>query len=142
MQDTENEFRSELPDLMRLMQNMRPSTRERTAREGWTYGTDSLLKKIDNAMQTGQFKFRNGRAASAKDLAAFLYKINFLTARRDIGDTILRRDFEQSRYLQSQFVDFGFDWEVHPAYRWALQPQDVFSIFDTLKPTADESIQA
>ena len=33
--------------------------------------------------------------------------------------------------------DPGFDWEVHPAYRWALQPDDLTSIFDHLVLTAD-----
>jgi hypothetical protein len=72
-------------------------------------------------------------------LAAFLYKINFLTARKELPDLIERKYFEESRYLQSRFVDFGFDWEVHPAYRWALQPEDQKSIFIDLKLSSDDS---
>jgi hypothetical protein len=40
---------------------------------------------------------------------------------------------ERNRYLNDQFVDFGFDWEIHPAYRWALQPTsfaDIFQVTD------------
>jgi hypothetical protein len=62
-------------------------------------------------------------------LAEFLYKIDFITARKDTNDEIVRRFFEQNRILQNQFADFGFHWEIHPAYRWALQPGDDMSIF-------------
>jgi hypothetical protein len=139
IQDTVNEFRSELPDVERLLFGMKPSKKERTAKEGYTYTTAQLLQKIQNIQEQGQFKMRSGRTADAKDLAAFMYKINFITARKDLGDLIERRYFEDSRYLQSRFADFGFDWEVHPAYRWALQPDDLNSIFAELKPSSDDS---
>jgi hypothetical protein len=71
-------------------------------------------------------------------LAQFLYKINFLTARKDLQTgEIVRMYFEQNRYLSSELVDFGFDWEVHPAYRWALQPQDIRAIFYSLALSDD-----
>jgi hypothetical protein len=118
---------------------MKPSKRERTTRQGYAYETAQLLQKIQNIQEQGQFRFKSGRTADTKDLAAFLYKINFLTARKDSGDLIQRRYFEQSRYLQSRFVEFGYDWEVHPAYRWALQPEDIDSIYKTLKLSSDDS---
>jgi len=137
IQDTINEFRSELPEVERLVLNMRPTKRERTAKQGYVYETADLLTKIRNIQEQGQFQYKMGRVASAKDLAAFMYKINFLTARKERADTIVRKYFEEQRYLQSEFVEFGFDWEVHPAYRWALQPEDPASIFDSLKLTAE-----
>lgn len=139
MQDTVNEFRSELPDIERLLFGMRPSKKERVARLGYTYSTASLLQKIKNIQEQGQFRFAGNRLADERDLATFLFKINFITARKDMGDLIDRRYFEESRYLQSRFVDFGYDWEVHPAYRWALQPEDIESIFASLKLTSDGS---
>ncbi|HWB10242.1 MAG TPA: hypothetical protein VG826_13510 [Pirellulales bacterium] len=138
IQDTINEFRSELPAIERLLLNMKPNRRERTTKEGYVYGTDALLKKIENVMQSGEFKFANRRVAAPKDLAAFMYKINFLTARKEVPNGIVRRYFEENRYLQNEFADFGFDWEVHPAYRWALQPDDVRKIYETLTLSADE----
>lgn len=137
IQDTINEFRSELPHIERLLLNMKPSKKERTAREGYVYRTDGLLKKIDNIMQSGAFTFTNGRKADRKDLAAFMYKINFLTARKEGNGGIVRKYFEESRYLSSTFSDFGFDWEVHPAYRWALQPDGLADLYDSLKLSAD-----
>jgi len=88
-------------------------------------------------MQSGVFKFSSGKIADKKDLAAFMFKINFLTARKEEGEYIQRKYFEESRYLSNQFVDFGFDWEMHPAYRWALQPENLKDVFIQMKPNAD-----
>jgi hypothetical protein len=138
VQDTVNEFRSELPDIERLLLGMRPTRQEKTGRAGYVYATAPLLQKIGYIQEQGEFKFRDRHVGSAKELAAFLYKINFLTARKERDDLIVRRYFEEQRYLQSQFVDFGFDWEVHPAYRWALQPESVESIYRSLRLSADD----
>ena len=66
-----------------------------------------------------------------------MYKINFITARKEAGDFIQRRFFEESRYLSHKFADFGFDWEVHPAYRWALQPDNLSDVFESLRASED-----
>lgn len=137
LQDTINEYRSELPDVERLLLGMKPSREEKKAKLGYVYTTELLLRKVSNIQQGGVFKFHNGKVADQKDLAAFLYKINFITARKENGDSVERRYFEESRYLSNKFVDFGFDWEVHPAYRWALQPDNMQDIFNTLKPSAE-----
>lgn len=137
LQDTVNEYRSELPEVERLLLGMKPSREEKKAASGYVYTTDGLFTKIRNIQQSGIFKFHGGKAADVKDLAAFLYKINFITARKESGDFIQRRFFEESRYLSHKFVDFGFDWEVHPAYRWALQPDNLTEVFDTLRASAD-----
>lgn len=137
LQDTINEYRTELPQVERLLFGMKPSKKERTAKEGYTYETARLLTKIKAIEEQGAFKFATGRVASPKDLAAFLYKINFITARKDLGSMIDRKYFEESRYLQASFVDFGYDWEIHPAYRWALQPDDINSVLSQMKPSLD-----
>ncbi|MCC8248030.1 P-loop ATPase, Sll1717 family [Saccharothrix luteola] len=139
IQDTVNEFRSELPDIKRLILNMRPTVKEKTAKAGYVYTTADLYKKLDNIQEQGKFTFKTGRVATTKELAIFLYRINFLTGRRETTNGIVRKYFEEQRYLQDEFVDFGFDWEIHPAYRWALQPEDYDSIFDRLElSTLDE----
>lgn len=130
MQDTFNEFRSELPEIERLLVNMKPNRLEKQASLSYSFTTDGLLKKINNIIQQGRFRFKNGKEATARDLAAFLYKINFLTARKVLASgEIDRQYFEENRYLSAQFADFGYDWEVHPAYRWALQPDTIEDIF-------------
>lgn len=139
IQDTINEFKSELPEVGRLILNMKPNRIERKASAGYVYKTDALLKKIEDICQLGKFTFRNGTVADPKDLALFLYKINFLTARKVLSDgEINRRYFEENRYLSAKFSDFGYDWEIHPAYRWALQPDTVDDIYERLDLSADE----
>jgi hypothetical protein len=138
LQDTVNEYRSELPDVERLLLGMKPSREEKKAASGYVYATEALFSKIRNIQQSGVFKFHGGRVADFKDLAAFLYKINFITARKEDGEFIQRRYFEESRYLSHKFVDFGFEWEVHPAYRWSLQPDNLSEVFDTLRASSDQ----
>lgn len=133
LQDTINEFVSELPDVERLILGMKPSKRQLKASENYNYSTNSLLEKIKSIEQQGIFKGRNNKTLSTKELAAFLYKIGFITARKVLPDgTINRKYFEQNRYLSSKFADFGYDWEVHPAYRWALQPDNIFDLLDSI----------
>lgn len=138
LQDTVNEFRSELPSIEKLLLAMKPSRKERTGQEGYVYTTDGLLKKINSIREQGQFKFATGEIGDSKRLAAFLYKINFLTARKTAQtDGVIRKYFEENRYLSNGFVDFGFDWEIHPAYRWALQPDNLSAIFSSTILTTD-----
>ncbi|EAC1961627.1 hypothetical protein D2184_05605 [Escherichia coli] len=133
LQDTINEFISELPDVERLILGMKPSKRQLKASENYNYTTNSLLAKLKSIEQQGAFKGRNNKNISTKELAAFLYKIGFITARKVLPDgTIDRKYFEQNRYLSSKFADFGYDWEVHPAYRWALQPDNIYDLIDSV----------
>lgn len=134
IQDTINEYKSELPNIENLLFGMRPSVKEKKAELGYVYTTAQLMAKLNKLIQNNNFKSKGGNHATAKDLAQFLYKINFLTARKEL-DTgeIQRKYFEENRYLSSAFVDYGYDWEVHPAFRWALQPDNINDIFDKLK---------
>lgn len=139
IQDTVNEYRTELPDLQRLVFGMKPTKKEQKDGIGFIYNTDGLLKKLGTLVNQGRFLFHDRKTASEKDLAAFLYKINFLTARKELKEgLILRKYFEENRYLSATAADFGFDWEVHPAYRWALQPDEITAILASLAPSADE----
>ena len=138
-QDTFNEYKSELPQIQRLIEGMRPTTKEVRANLGWIYTTDSLNKKLANICLQGQFIFSSGAKAGPKDLAQFLYKINFLVARKDHGrdGLIERKFFEENRYISSEFRDFGYDWEIHPAFRKHLQPESIFSLAKTIALSAD-----
>ena len=138
VQDTVNEYRSELPDIEALILNMKPNRKEREARQGYVYNTAALLEKLGNIMQSHALRFADRREPSRQDVAAFLYKINFLTARKETEAGIVRKYFEDNQYLSAALADFGFDWEVHPAYRWALQPESVQDIYNLLRLTADD----
>lgn len=132
LQDAINEFRSELPNLEVLLFGMRQTKKERRTSMSFLYSTDQLILKMKEIMSHANFYFTNGRAVTPKALIQFLYKIDFITARKDTIDRIDRKYFDQNKFLANEFVDFGYDWEVHPAYRWALQPQDVLDIFKTI----------
>lgn len=134
VQDTVNEYRSELPDIERLLINMKPNKKSFNK---YVYDTPELIKQITNITQGGKFVFTYSKiAASPKELAQFLYKINFITARKDHADgRIERKYFEENRYLSKDFADFGYSWEIHPAFRWALQPSTLEDIFAKLDLT-------
>ena len=139
IQDSINEYRSEMPEVERLLVGMKPTKRTRRTRDAYLYDTGALLKKLRNIMQGGRFRLATGREASEKELASFLYKTNFLIARKELeSGYIVRRYFEENRYLSSTFADFGFAWEVHPAYRWALQPDSVWDILNYFPPARDD----
>jgi hypothetical protein len=129
LQDIINEFRTELPEIKQLVYGMRPTRKEKTTLESYMFTNDQLITKLKNLMQQNNFSFANGHRVTALALAEFLYKIDLVTARKEEGGAIVRRYFDESRHLQNQFVDFGFKWEIHPAYRWALQPGEPDAIF-------------
>jgi hypothetical protein len=133
LQDTINEYRSELPIIDRLILGMRPTRAQRKLGNGYIYTTDQLLKKLRSIEEQGKFRWANGNLVDTKELAAFLFKINFITARKQTSSGIDRKYFEENRYLSNQFTEFGYDWEVHPAYRWALQPEDPMQVFAELE---------
>lgn len=133
LQDIINEFRSEMPDIEKLLLEMKPTRKERKTAESYQFSNDKLSKKIAEVMSHITLKFSNKRPVTAKSIIQFLYKIDFITARKELADgTIERRFFDRSRFLASEFTDFGFGWEIHPAYRWALQPQDIQAVIDSL----------
>ncbi len=133
LQDTINEFSSELPQIEKLLLGMRQTKRERRTSSSFLYATDRLVLKMKEIIDHSALHYKNGRPVTPKSLIQFLYKIDFITARKDTSSGIDRRYFDQNRFLASEVIDFGYDWEVHPAYRWALQPQDVTSILDSIQ---------
>ena len=138
IQDAINEYRSELPNIQHLLLNMKSNHKERINKKGFAYTTAELIQKINKICESHRFSFATGMAVDAKSLAAFMYKINFLIARKEQPNKIIRKYFEENRYLISGFADFGFDWEIHPAYRWALQPDNIDAIYETLQLTSED----
>jgi hypothetical protein len=117
------EYKSELIDIERLIFGMKPTGKVKDFSDVFNFKTHELKLKINKIIEQGAFKFANGKTANAQDLAQFLYKINFLTAWKRLEDgRIQRKYFEENNYLSSSFVDFGYNWEIHLAYRWALRP--------------------
>jgi hypothetical protein len=134
IQDLILEFRSEMPSIERLLYGMKPAEgRARQGKKGFLYQKDELMTKLRNIIGNQALSFKSGRPVTPSSIAEFLYKIDFILARNETDDG--KREwvyFDQNRMLQSQFVDFGFKWEVHPAYRWALNPRRVTTILDEM----------
>ncbi|QLH70082.1 hypothetical protein LRC39_04720 [Rhodopseudomonas sp. P1] len=134
LQDVINEFRSELPEIEKLLLHMRPTKKQRRTAESYQFTTDQLSVKLQEIMGHVSLRFTNGRYVTPRSLIQFLYKIDFITARKeDLAGKIDRKYFDESRFLASEIVEFGYDWEIHPAYRWALQPQDIQDVIDSLR---------
>lgn len=133
LQDTINEFSSELPQIDRLLLGMRQTKKERKASMSFLYTTDKLVSKMKEIKGHSNLSYTNKKLVTPRSLIQFLYKIDFITARKDTLSGIDRKFFDQNRFLAHEVVDFGYDWEIHPAYRWALQPQDVTSILNSIK---------
>jgi len=139
MQDLINEFRTEFPEIQKLLRGMKPSKRVMHTIEEFAFSNDRLVVKLKNLMSQARFLFTNGTPVNVHSLAQFLYKIDFLIARKRMPNgEIVRKFFDQNRYLNDQFVDFGFDWEIHPAYRWALQPADPLGILNVTELDSDD----
>lgn len=135
LQDTINEHRYELPDVERLLLGMKPSHKAKRTSEVFTYDNEKLKSKIAGIIQGGKFVYANGKEASTQDLIVFLYKINFIVGRKKGSDGYIdRKYFEENRYISNSFFNFGYDWEVHPAFRWALYPEsrDIFKTLDCM----------
>ena len=133
LQDTINEHNYELPDIERLLLGMKPSHEMKKSDKPFFYDKERLSRKIEGIMQNGKFYFANNKECTVEELIAFMYKINFLNARKDVaGGFIDRKYFEDNKYITTKSVDFGYDWEVHPAFRWALYPEtrDIFKYTD------------
>jgi energy-coupling factor transporter ATP-binding protein EcfA2 len=134
LQDTINEYKSELPTIDILLHNMRPTTQyKRSYKNYFIYTNDQLHKKIKNIMNNHNFTRNTGiekgagnriaiKVTSVKDLEFFLYKINFLLAIKDINGELEECYFEEQRYLLDEGADYGFKWKIHPAFHWALNP--------------------
>jgi energy-coupling factor transporter ATP-binding protein EcfA2 len=138
LQDIINEFGTEVTPIDRLLLAMKPTKAEKRAADSYTFSQDALDKKIGDVLQQINVKFANGTQATPRSVGQFLYKIDFIVARRLADDgTITRRFYDQSRFLFDQYLDFGFSWEIHPAYRWALQPDTLESVFEQIELGTD-----
>lgn len=132
LQDLVNEFKSEMPDIKSVLLKFKPSKKQRQTAINYKYTTAQLIEKIKNIRQQVTIKFNSGSIVSDLSIISFLYKIDFIIARSEKGGKAHWTYFDQRRFLANDAVDFGYQWEVHPAYRWAIQPNDVQDIIDSL----------
>ena len=82
--DTSTEYKSELPMIQELLLKMKPSQKELLA-SPCLFTREQLIKKLSNILSMSHFTFKDGKEVTPQSLAAFLYKINFITARKSTG---------------------------------------------------------
>jgi hypothetical protein len=132
LQDLVNEFKSEVPQIKDILLQFRPLKRGRRTADSFLFARDQITVKMKSIRQHVAVVFTNGTRATDIELLEFLYKIDFLQARITADDgSIVRRNFDQNRFVVNASTDFGFDMEIHPAYRWALQPTNIQDVIDS-----------
>ncbi len=132
LQDIINEFKSEMPNIKDLVLGMKPNKAKHLhGRKTFLYTNDELSKKLADIKSSTSLQFTNGDPVSVNTLRNFLFKIDFIIARNEFSDgTVSWVFFDQNRFGSDSAGDFGYHWEVHPAYRWALERRSIQEIID------------
>ncbi|MEL7300455.1 MAG: hypothetical protein AAFM92_08750 [Pseudomonadota bacterium] len=121
--DLISEFGSELPQIKDVLYSMKPTTKEQKEKDKkFLYTQDEIVKKLNGIANNQNVFFAKGGKANGISLLEFLFKIDFAIARKDGESEIDRLYYQDHPNLVSNKVNFGYAWEVHPAYRWALAP--------------------
>ncbi len=124
VQDIVNEFKHELTNIETLLYRMAPTTKEirEKIKNTYLYTTTELLDKIKNINSNTTLKLAYKDTANPIDIAHFLYKIGFITARKDVNGVIDRKYYDEKKQLlkSGQIGDGGYGWEIHPSYRSAI----------------------
>ncbi|GHD43321.1 hypothetical protein GCM10017083_09300 [Thalassobaculum fulvum] len=131
------EFRTRLHGLEHLLTSFKPAKSTGKATEHFRYTNDKLITHIKDTLRIHGARIRFSDERGTPDfrrIIDFLYRIDFLQAWYKQSDgTIERINFQERQTVVSDAVDFGYSWEVLPAYRWAIQPtkiQDVLASLD------------
>ncbi len=128
VQDIVNEFKNELPNIETLLYRMAPTTKEikEKKKNTFVYTTAELLSKIKNIRQNISLDLVYKTHTDDIDIAHFLYKIGFITARKEIEKQnkkfIDRKYYDEKKQLlkTGAIGDGGYSWEIHPSYRSAI----------------------
>lgn len=132
LRDVINEFKTELPQIEDVLLGMRQTAKERDAGIGPVFDDGQIYTKLQGILSGLSANFTNGERVTAQNLARFLYKCDFVTARFEKDGYIVRKHFEENQVLMNNRAQFGFKWEIHPAYRWALEPQGVNTLLQRI----------
>lgn len=119
--DTVAEFRAQCPEVQELIMAF--------AQQAERYKTADLISTITKRVLQGVHPQIAGVAGEATplDVAAFLFQIGFLSARRDHDDgsyTHLTFSDEPALLRTRTNIDQGVSWEIHPVFRQALELRD------------------
>ena len=74
IQDTINEYKSELPNIGKLLFGMKPSAKSKYTFDNYVFSRDELMKKINNIMSMNNFLFADGQKQTQKNWLNFYIK--------------------------------------------------------------------
>jgi hypothetical protein len=131
------EYGTRMKGLEDLLLSFKPSKMTRRATDSFRYTNDrmtvhlkALIKEKPNKIK---YSYESG-GADYRRLLDFLYRIDFLQAYFNHNDgTIERVSFQDRQLAVSGIADFGYSWEVLPAYRWAIQPTKLLDVINSLE---------
>jgi hypothetical protein len=131
------EFQTQLPQIQDILRRMGPTTKELqdpTIDNVYKFQTDRLITKISNIKQNISIDL------TPMEIARYLYKIGFITARKTLPSNKLDRRYfdEHPDLLKGHIGDMGYGWEIHPAYRGALNRGELQKWYETID-IVDES---
>lgn len=131
LQDIINEFKSELPNVKELLIGMKPLSRKKgDTGKAFLYTNDSLSTKLLNVKSSTSLIFTNGEHVNFHSMKQFLFKTDFIIARNEKPDGKPEWIFFDDNRFAASTSEFGYHWEVHPAYRWALERRSVQEVID------------
>ena len=128
--DVINEFKTEVPRLKDVLLGMRQTNKEKENGIGPIFDDGQLIGKLKTVINSRQVTFANGDPMTPIAISRFLYRCDFITARAEEDGRIIRQHFSDNQLLADPNAQFGFKWEIHPAYRWALEPKSENSLLD------------
>jgi hypothetical protein len=139
LQDVENEFRSELPQVRQVVLALKPNKVERTTQDAYALATNVLVKKLSQVIASTRPRFASDPRTEPTplEILRFLYRIDVLQARLDHDDFIERVYYDENPNITPDQVDLGYKWEIHLAFRWVLQADQLRDIFSMVDPGAE-----
>lgn len=121
VQDTVAEFRSQCPEVEEIIAGFRGASEEMATDELLTYIKNFVLNHV-NPRIVGVIG-----SPTAREIAAFLFEIGVIFARRDLDNG----EYEHFGYPQRPSLlrgrtslDHGLRWEIHPVFRQVLEIRD------------------
>ena len=113
----------------------RKELKRKAGKKTYVYTTSELIEKIKNVESNTKLKLSYKEASAPIDIAHFLYKIGFITARKEISGRIDRKYYDEKKQLlkSGQIGDGGYGWEIHPSYRSAISTSQSVAWMNTVE---------
>lgn len=131
------EYGTRLAGMESLLLSFKPPKATGKAEDKFRYTNDRMAVHLKEVLRKNSgrihFSYENG-VPDFRRILDFLYRIDFLQAwyRHPTG-SIERVNFQDRQLAISGLADFGYSWEILPAYRWAIQPTKITDVIESLQ---------